>query len=272
MEARREFLPIPKVQLKQTFWVTEDSMAKLLTAGAKYVDAVTQKNHYYDTASDDLAMAGLWLSRRDQEWFLIVESQEEGTQEKLEELTEEKAANPFPDPRETLFQKVIDDVQWENALACRKPSKQKMEEAEALLKTQHPQLDSTAAETECPKFSSAFTELVGESEITAYLAAHLRLDVNAEGRENATMEGFLQNVGIEHYASNHVVNQATYLLSDRYTVIVQRGEGSLRDSATVVLEIDVFNICQGLEEIEKLAAYLGFERQGVQSEREFMAE
>ncbi|XP_058015673.1 uncharacterized protein LOC131186268 [Ahaetulla prasina] len=268
MEARQGFLPRLKVQLKKTFWVTEGSMAKLLMAGAKCAEAVTQKNHYYDTASDDLAMAGLWLSRRDEEWFLIVESQEGGTQEKLEE----KDAHPAPpDPRETLSPKMTNDVPRDNALACRKPSKEKIEEAEDLLETQLQQLDSKAAKSEGPTFSSTFTELVGKSEITAYLAAHLRLGLNTEEGESTTMEGFLQEVGIRHYASNHVVNQATYLLSDRYTVVVQREEGSLRESATVVLEVDAFSVCKGLEEIERLAAYLGFEQQGVQSEREFMA-
>lgn len=261
MEARQEFLQRPKVQLKQTFWVTEDSMAKLLTAGAKYVDAATQMHHYYDTVLDDLAMAGLWLSRRGEEWYLIVESREEGTTEKLE-----KAPNPVPDPWGTSFQKMPNDAQRDNVR--RKPPKQKTEEGESPLKIQHRQLDSNAG----PKFTSAFAELVGEREITAYLAAHLRLDLKTEERENAAMEDFLQKAGVEHYASNHIVNQATYLLSDRYTVTVQREEGSLRETATVSVEGDVFDVCQGLEEIEKLAAYLGFEQQGVQSEREFMTE
>ncbi|KAG8142087.1 hypothetical protein E2320_006718 [Naja naja] len=268
MEARREFLQIPKVQLKQNFWLTEDSMAKLLVAGAKYVDGVTQENHYYDTASDDLAMAGLWLSRRDQEWFLIVEAQEEGTQENLEQQIKEKSA----DPGETLCQKVTNNVQQDNALACRKPPKQNLDKLAALLNIQDEQLDSEAAdsESERPKFSSAFTELVGKSEVTAYLAAHLRLDLTTEERENATMEDFLQKAGIEHYASNHIVDRTTYLLSGRYTVIVQREECSFRASATVMLEADIFNICKGLEEIEKLSAYLGLEQQGIQSEGEIM--
>ncbi|XP_026541538.1 uncharacterized protein LOC113424139 [Notechis scutatus] len=266
MEAQRGFLQIPKVQLKQKFWLTEDSMAKLLMAGAKYVDGVVQENHYYDTALDDLAMAGLWLSRRDQEWFLIVEAQEGGTQEKLEEQIKEKAA----DPGETLCQKMANNVQQDNAR--RKPSKQNLDKLGALLKIQDQQLDSGAAdlESERPKFSSAFTELVGESEVTAYLAAHLRLDLITEGREKATMEDFLQKAGIEHYASNHIVDRTTYLLSDRYTVIVQREECSFRETVMVVLEADVFNICKGLEEIEKLAAYLGMEEQGIQSEGEIM--
>ncbi|XP_026568317.1 uncharacterized protein LOC113443984 [Pseudonaja textilis] len=268
MEARRGILQTPQVQLKQKFWLTEDSMAKLLMAGAKYVDGVAQENHYYDTASDDLAMAGLWLSRRDQEWFLIVEAQEGGTQEKLEEQVKEKAA----DPEETLCQKTANNVQQDNAPACGKPSRQNLDELRALLKIQDQQLDSEAADlqSERPKVSSTFTELVGESEVAAYLAAHLRLDLTTAGREKATMEDFLQKAGIEHYASNHIVDRATFLLSDRYTVIVQREESSSRETVTVVLEADVFNVCKGLEEIEKLAAYLGLEQQGVQSEGEIM--
>ncbi|XP_070614658.1 uncharacterized protein [Erythrolamprus reginae] len=271
MEARREFLQTLKVQLKQTFWLTEDSMAKLLAVGAKCVGAVTQQNDYYDTAVDDLAMAGLWLSRRDQEWFLIVESQEEGAQKQLEEeQTKEEAANMVLDPWESLLQDRTDNVRRDEAPVLREPAEEKTEETEAVLRIQPQQLDSKAVETEPPKLISIFTELVGESEISAYLAAHLRLDWNAEEQENITMEDFLEKAGIQHYASHRIVNQTTYRLSDRYTVTVQREEWSLRESATVVLEADVFNVCEGWEDMERLAAYLGFEEQGVQSERKYM--
>ncbi|XP_015678344.1 uncharacterized protein LOC107293697 isoform X1 [Protobothrops mucrosquamatus] len=267
MEARRESLQVPKVQLKQKFGVTEDSIAKLLMVGAKIVEAVTQTDRYYDTASDDLAMAGLWLSRRDQEWFLIVESQKKETQGNLEEQSQGKVANPEP-----LCQEMTSLVHQDPPHVCRKSSKPNPVELGSLPNHQDQQLDGKTADSESdgPNVSSAFTELVGKGEIMAYLEAHLRLDLQTEEREEATMEIFLEKAGIEHYASNHLIKQTTYLLSDRYTIIVQREESGLRESVTVSLEVDVFNICGGLEEIEKLAAYLGFEHPGSQSEREFM--
>ncbi|KAK9392339.1 hypothetical protein NXF25_017183 [Crotalus adamanteus] len=235
MEARQESLQVPKVQLKQKFWVTEGSIAKLLMVGAKIVEAVTQTDRYYDTALDDLAMAGLWLSQRDQEWFLIVESQKEEPQGKLEEQSQGNVTNP-----ESLCQK-MSLVQLDPPHVCRKSSKPNPEELESLPNHQGQQLDGKTADSESdgPNVSSTFTELVGKNEVMAYLEAHLRLDLQTEERQEATMEIFLQKAGIEHYASNHLINQTTYLLSDRYTIIVQREESGLRESVTVSLEADL---------------------------------
>ncbi|XP_025019141.1 uncharacterized protein LOC112540077 [Python bivittatus] len=255
MKARQEFALIPQVQLKQKFWVTEDSKAKLMMVGAKYLDTVTHIDHYYDTASDELAMAGLWLSQRNQQWSLIVESQKEETQE--------NTAYSVPDTWETSCQNLTKNVQHDTAIVYKDPA-----QLEYLNNDQQPDLKTADREGECTKSSSTYTELVGESEIITYLLAHLHIDLKTNERENMTMEDFLQKAGIQHYASNHIINQTTYLLSNKYTILIQREESSLKESATVLLDVDIFNICKGLEDIETLATYLGFELQGIQSEQE----
>uniref|UniRef100_A0A8D0BLF0 Uncharacterized protein n=1 Tax=Salvator merianae TaxID=96440 RepID=A0A8D0BLF0_SALMN len=69
------------------YWVTEGSSAKLALIGAKRSDTVTYREDYYDTASNDLAMAQLWLSQRNQKWCLLLGSQTQDTVGHLTSVT-----------------------------------------------------------------------------------------------------------------------------------------------------------------------------------------
>nr|XP_028571265.1 uncharacterized protein LOC114589228 [Podarcis muralis] len=250
MEATQEFSSVPKVQLQQKYWVTEDSKAKLLAVGAKCLELVTYREHYYDTTSDDLAMAQLWLSQRNQQWHLILESQEQMDRENV--ANQNKPEN-IQSAKPTVYEEKK-QTQFE-------PNNQNDQQLDLI------ETDSTYT---CAAASSAYTELVGEREIITHLANFLNIDLKFEEDANMTMEDFLKKAGIQHYASNHVINQITYKLCDQYTIIIQRDESSLKESATILLDMDILNICKGFEEMEKLANYLQFEHQALQSEQELL--
>ncbi|XP_008119040.1 uncharacterized protein LOC103280789 [Anolis carolinensis] len=234
MEPSQDLSLVPEVRLQQKYWIAEESKAKLLSAGAKCLGTVIQSEHYYDTASDELAMAELWLSQRNQQWSLIVGSQKQTTESvpKIWELP------CFHANTQLTVHKDIDKIQIKLAL---------------LNNQNNHQHDSNEF-----RVNSTYTEIVKDSDIIAYLADFFNIDLEAEGGGNMGMEDFLRRAGIQHYATNHIVNQATYQLSNRYTIIIQRNEYSLKESATVLLDVDISNICKGLEDIEKLGNYLGF--------------
>ncbi|XP_042335133.1 uncharacterized protein LOC121936704 isoform X2 [Sceloporus undulatus] len=288
MEATQELSIGPEVQLQQKYWITEDSKANLLTAGAECLETVIQSEHYYDTASDELATADLWLSQRNEQWCLVVDSQKQRDGGNVTKSVPKMQELPCQDLRENVTndkptdccgflglgghvpEEFISDVSPTSVAGIFREDKptickgleEKSTESE-LLPNQNNHSHEFTESGAHTKDSSTYTELVRESDIMTYLAGFFNIDLKGEDGGNVTMEDFLQMTGIQHYASNHTVLQATYLLSNRYTIVIQRDECTLKESATIRLEADVLNICKGFEEIEKLGNYLGF----IQSEQ-----
>ncbi|XP_061460509.1 uncharacterized protein LOC133374004 [Rhineura floridana] len=261
MDATQELSLVPTVQLQQKYWVTEDSKAKLLMVGAKCLDIVSHRERYYDTTSDDLAMAQLWLSQKNQQWCLILEPQEQ--------VVKDNTANPGPEVWELSCQNKTENGQAANPALYKSAQEKRQIQFEPNDQNDHQHdLNKMERTYVCATSSSAYNELVGEREIITHLADFLHIDLKPEEEGNITMEDFLQKAGIQQYASNHIVNQTTYMLCNQYMIIIQRDESSLKESATVLLDVDILNICRGFEEIEKLANYLKFEHQAVQSEQE----
>nr|XP_020656629.1 uncharacterized protein LOC110082967 isoform X2 [Pogona vitticeps] len=246
METAQELPRVAQVQLHQKYWVTEDSKVKLLTVGAKCLDIVTEREHYYDTDLDELATAQLWLSKRNQQWSLILESQKQPA--------EENPASSAPEIREPLY-----ESRTENTAIYRSSQERKAPEMLCVNDQNNQQQDLNEEDTANASAisSSTYAELVEEREIITYLADFLHIDLKTK-KGSVTMEDFLQKAGIQHYASNHTVHRAKYKLANRYTIIIQRDEISLEETATILLDVDISNICKGFEEIEKLANYLGF--------------
>ncbi|XP_048369527.1 uncharacterized protein LOC125442287 [Sphaerodactylus townsendi] len=247
-----------KVQLQQRYWVTKDSKAKLLQVGAKCVDTVPHKEHYYDTALDELAMAQVWLCQRNQQWCLIAGPQDQVTRENT------GTCESVSDTNELLYQSRA-EVQNSKSTLYKNSKEKKPTPLECLdsQNNQHHDLNKTQKYVE-----PTYTELLGEQEIMMYLTNFLRIDLTIEEKRNMAMEDFLRRAGIDHYASNLTAYQSTYKLCDRYTVIIQREDSSLKESAVVLLDVDISSICKGFEEIETLANYLGFEHQAIQREQE----
>ncbi|XP_053137798.1 uncharacterized protein LOC128338823 [Hemicordylus capensis] len=251
MEATQELSSMQKVQLQQEYWVTGGSKAKLMQVGAKCMDSIIHREHYYDTASDELATAQLWLSQRNQQWGLIVGSQEQAAREYTASSVPKICTLPCQDRTENA-QSVSPAVDQEK----------KRTQSESLDNQQfhHHALEKADEASACARSSPTYTELVGEQEIITHLADFLHMDLTSQGR-NMTIEDFLQQAGIQHYASSQTVHQTTYALCNQYTIIIQRDESSLKESAIVLLDVDILSICKGFEEIEKLANYLEFEHQ-----------
>ncbi|KAJ7308025.1 hypothetical protein JRQ81_008525 [Phrynocephalus forsythii] len=253
IDAEPEPSPNPQIQLHQKYWVTEESKAKLLAVGAKCLEFIPETVDYYDTALDELAAAQLWLSKRNQQWCLILESRKQPA--------EKNAAGSVPEIREPLCQ-----GRTENTATCRSSRERKPAEMACFNERNQQQQNLEEKEEEkanvCATPNSSYAELLEESEIIASLAKVLHIDLKTETERNESMEDFLQKAGIQHYASNHTVRQGKYMLGNRYTIIIQRTESACKETATVLLDVDISDICQGLEEMEKLANYLGF----VQSE------
>lgn len=249
-----------KIQLQQQYWVTKGSNDKLLQAGAKCVNAVPQREHYYDTALNELAMAQLWLSQRNQQWCLIVGPQDEVTRENTATCESVFSGEQLP------YQDKA-DVQNSRSIIYKSSPEKKLTQLEAPCSQndQHCDLNKTQMH---PKSTSMYNELVGEHEIIMYLTDFLHIDLTTEEVKNMTMEDFLRQVGIFHYASNLTAYQCTYKLCDQYTVIIKREDSSLKESATILLDVDISSICKGFKEIDNLANYLEFEHQEIQSEQE----
>ncbi|XP_054853332.1 uncharacterized protein LOC129341977 isoform X2 [Eublepharis macularius] len=251
-----------KIQLRQQYWVTKGSKAKLHQVGAKCVETVAHSERYYDTALNELAMAQLWLSQRNQQWYLIIGSQEQATTENT------ATGESILDTGELLYQNRT-YVQSSKSTVYKNPQEKKPTQSDpsGSRNNQHYDLNKTQMYI---KPTSIHTELVGEHEIIMYLANFLRIDLTTEEERNMSMGDFLQRAGIYHYASNLTAYQSTYKLCDQYTVIIQREESSLKESAIVLLDVDISCICKGFEEIENLANYLEFEQQAVQSEENYL--
>ncbi|XP_060107234.1 uncharacterized protein LOC132580445 [Heteronotia binoei] len=246
-----------KIQLRQQYWVTKASKAKLLQVGAKCVDTVPHKEHYYDTALDELAMAQLWLSQRNQQWCLIVGSQDQATRENTAICASVFSAE--------LLHQDRTDIQNSKSTIYKNSEEKKPTQLEPLDSQSDRQyyLNKTQAYV---KPTSTYNELMGEHDIITYLTDFLHIDLTTEEERNMTMEDFLRQAGIFHYASNLTAYQSTYKLCDRYTIIIKMEDSSLKESATVLLDVDISSICTGFEEIENLANYLEFEHQAIQSE------
>lgn len=251
-----------KVQLQQEYWVTKGSKARLLQVGAKHVNTVLHREYYYDTALDELAMAQLWLSHRNQQWYLIVGPQDEATRKNT------ASCESVFSSEELLYQDRA-DVQNSKSTTYKHSQEKKLIQLESSDNQNDQHYDLNKAQNYV-KSTSTYTELVGEHEIITYLIDFLHIDLTTEEERNMTMEDFLRQAGIFHYASNLTAYQSTYKLCDQYTVIIKREDSFLKESATILLDVDISSICKGFEEIENLANYLEFEHQAIQSEQELL--
>ncbi|XP_053863731.1 uncharacterized protein LOC128825332 [Malaclemys terrapin pileata] len=251
---------VHKIQLQQKYWLKNTSKAKLLQLGAICMDTVTDQEHYYDTTLHELAQAQTWLYQKNQQWYLLVDSQKQETRDNattFELLSPEIRNPPHLNKTETSQNVQLNTHSYTKNFPEKKPTGLEHTTKQGDL---HFYSNKAAQANVYMEPSSIYTELVIEREIIAYLAHFFHINLTEDER-SMTMKDFLRLVGIQHYASNHTTKQVTYTLYGIYTIIIQRDERIPKESSIILVDTDILNVARGFERIEKLANELEFQQQ-----------
>ncbi|XP_025050368.1 uncharacterized protein LOC112548537 [Alligator sinensis] len=248
-----------KVQLQQKYWLKDTSKTKLLQLQAICLDKVTEQEHYYDTALHELAMTQIWLSQKNQQWHLIVASQKQETRGNA------STTELSPKMWNTLHLDKTDAsrVKLHTHSLTKELPENGLTASANISKRDELHFHSNKATNRGIHMerTSTYAELVTEREIITYLAHFLHIGLTKEEERNMTVKDFLQLAGIQHYASYHHTKQVTYTLYGIYTIIIQMDEKTSKESATILVDTDIFNVAKCFEEIEKLASDLELQRQ-----------
>ncbi|XP_067867970.1 uncharacterized protein si:dkey-191c17.2 [Heterodontus francisci] len=274
-----------RLRIKQSYWLDEQTEAKLRELGAVLVDEVIVKDHYYDNDTFDLAMNQIWLSQRDLQWQLIIglpktdntidaNEDEEKQREEAKQLAS-KSQMKGKDRRQCVGSLISSE--YDESSPRLKPqnnkaqiSRQQDNEKEGENTVQEHQTpispqqqDTTTSNSETgahaktePRYG--YNELKAHRQIIEYIAQFLKISL-AEEESNMKITHFCQLAEIHHYASCHTARRRTYKLQDIYSIVINRDELASRNLAVIYVDANGSNIIKELEKIEAIAAHLGFD-------------
>ncbi|XP_078497652.1 uncharacterized protein LOC144754010 [Lissotriton helveticus] len=261
------------VKLRQKYWVDETSEAKALELGAICTGKVIDNLHYYDTSTFQLAANQMWLSQKNQQWHLIIGPENSATLQGRNS-TKAKGFNNSRNRKQGTDAHREDKANGELRIISPSTSKHSTGKNAAdskrrliHLQTSQPGQHLDEQPTDEPveaRISSmdaggTYKEISSDEEIIEYLTLVLHTNPTSKADASLDMNGFLQMAGVQHYASFHTTREATYQLQDACTIAIDADEASSRKAGVISLDVDVLEIANGFDAIEKLANELAFQ-------------
>ncbi|KAM5146350.1 uncharacterized protein ACMZJ9_013571 [Mantella aurantiaca] len=237
---------IHTVKIQQTYWVKDTSEEKMLALGAIQLGRVVEQVDYYDTDMYDLAVTEMWLSKMGREWKLIVG----------------KVAQNNSQDQKVKVEKSHQRAQTLNSVSSQKHatnSKTSENQKKDFINDQN--VNAEPADSDSNRRNALTCYALGkEKEIIDFLSQVL----NVQGEtNNMMMEVFLQVAGIQRYATVSNVTQETFRLPEDYTVLLNTEGTTTKKTAVVSLNVDIENVTQGFQKLERLANEMDLQLQSV---------